>query len=107
MGLPVAEQILIVGGVKLDGTRPLNAYGLPSANPNKHVFLYNKAWLKPGSAPPPAEPFVPIHIEGASSRNPLRSTLYGLLRNGMDGTKDESRRGLKSAFQRVGLGARG
>jgi hypothetical protein len=70
MGLPVADQILILGGVKLDGSRPLHTYGLPSANPSKHVFLYNKTWLKPGSTPPPAEPFVSIHIEGAAAPRP-------------------------------------
>eukprot|EP00240_Pyramimonas_obovata_P000974 CAMPEP_0118949428 /NCGR_PEP_ID=MMETSP1169-20130426/49597_1 /TAXON_ID=36882 /ORGANISM="Pyramimonas obovata, Strain CCMP722" /LENGTH=539 /DNA_ID=CAMNT_0006896057 /DNA_START=405 /DNA_END=2021 /DNA_ORIENTATION=- len=57
------EQILICGGVKLDPARTLSSYGLPSEQESKHVFLYSKAGLKPGSPQLPIEAVPPIQYE--------------------------------------------
>lgn len=77
-GVPVAEQVLISSGTRLDPGRELQHYGLPSVSPRqqqqgmssstsslrtlRHVFLFSKDLLRGGTgseesrAPPPIEP---------------------------------------------------
>ncbi|KAK3239494.1 hypothetical protein CYMTET_50585 [Cymbomonas tetramitiformis] len=84
--VPPQDQILMCGGTKIDGARSLNAYGLPSDEGNKRVFLYNKMTLKPGCATPVHEAIEPILVEVPSepslhcSGHPLDSASSPLIR---------------------------
>ncbi|GBG66044.1 hypothetical protein CBR_g55388 [Chara braunii] len=53
LGIPAQEQILICGSAKLDSSKVLAAYHLPSDE--KRLFLFNKARLISGAPPPPPE----------------------------------------------------
>ncbi|PSC71466.1 Autophagy-related 11 [Micractinium conductrix] len=61
-GIPVGEQILMCEGARLDGAKPLAAYGLPGEDAGKvqDLFLYSRAHLRPSAVLPPAEALPPL-----------------------------------------------
>ncbi|GFR46208.1 hypothetical protein Agub_g7746 [Astrephomene gubernaculifera] len=67
-GIPVADQIAMYQGARLDPTKPLGAYGLPVASSHAAVedhpvFLYCRSYLKPGAALPPPEALPPLQVQ--------------------------------------------
>mmetsp|Transcript_16373 Transcript_16373/g.19644 ORF Transcript_16373/g.19644 Transcript_16373/m.19644 type:complete len:850 (-) Transcript_16373:187-2736(-) len=84
--VPTQEQILLCKGNKLESAKTLGAYGLPSEQDDKRVFLYSKVALKTGSAPlsegPPDEVQreVPIQPPAHLSGHPLDSASSPLIR---------------------------
>lgn len=57
-GIGVANQIAMCAGARLDPVRTLSSYGLPSTFAEEQpVFLYDKAYLRPGANPPRREDF--------------------------------------------------
>jgi len=56
-GIPVAEQLLLCGGARLEAAKALQTYGLPAGQgePGKDVFLFNRVHLKPDAPAPPPE----------------------------------------------------
>ncbi|GBG59457.1 hypothetical protein CBR_g38482 [Chara braunii] len=53
LAIPAQDQILICGSTKLESSKVLAAYRLPSDE--KKLFLFNKARLMSGAPPPPPE----------------------------------------------------
>ncbi|WIA42046.1 hypothetical protein OEZ86_009334 [Tetradesmus obliquus] len=87
--IAVSDQIVMCHGARLDPAKPLSAYKLPVADPaaaeDQPVFLYHKAYLRPGAAPPPAEPLpmLEVTVPGLPSvglRHPLQSAHSPLIR---------------------------
>lgn len=76
--VPVADQILMCSGARLDPCKPLSAYKLPLPDPaaaeDAPVFLYAKAFLRPGAKPPAPEPLEAFDDEGerVARENELR-----------------------------------
>lgn len=66
--IPFQDQILMFQGARLDPSRTLAAYRLPVEGVDdveEHpVFLYSKAYLKPGGQPPAQEPLPAITVTG-------------------------------------------
>ncbi|KAI8470000.1 MAG: hypothetical protein J3K34DRAFT_521683 [Monoraphidium minutum] len=88
-GVAVADQILMCRGARLDPAKPLAAYKLPVANPaaaeDHPVFLYHKAFLRPGARPPPLEPVPQLavqvpQLEAVTLRHPLEAAHSPLVR---------------------------
>eukprot|EP00884_Botryococcus_braunii_P008407 jgi/Botrbrau1/17568/Bobra.0166s0015.1 len=73
-GVETRDQILMYGGMPLHPQRTLGRYNLPDALPgehaeeDKHLFLYSKQYLRPGSPIPPPEvlPSIIIAVEQES-----------------------------------------
>ncbi|EFN58270.1 hypothetical protein CHLNCDRAFT_57098 [Chlorella variabilis] len=67
-GIPKGDQILMCEGARLDGAKPLAAYGLPWEEHDKvhDVFLYSRAHLRPDAPLPPPEqlPECPLDLSG-------------------------------------------
>ncbi|GIL74831.1 hypothetical protein Vretifemale_4634, partial [Volvox reticuliferus] len=67
-GIPVADQIAMYQGARLDPAKLLGAYRLPVdpavvALEDHPVFLYCRSYLKPGAALPPPEALPPLHVQ--------------------------------------------
>ena len=83
-GVPASDQMLIYGDVKLDASKPLSAYQLPSDT--ARVFLFNRASLLPDSPVTADEEIeeVAVNIPLAPSvldvGHPLDESLNPLLR---------------------------
>lgn len=68
--IPPGEQILMCDGARLDASKPLSAYSLPSAGGGdkpQDVFLYNRTLLRPGAPLPPAEDLPPVVMDGEAA----------------------------------------
>jgi hypothetical protein len=73
-GVPAADQILMLGGTKLDPGRALAAYQLPHPYPaavdgdaraaDEPLLLYCRPLLRPGAPAPPPEALPPIWPAG-------------------------------------------
>lgn len=88
-GIAVPDQIVMCHGARLDPAKPLVAYKLPAPDPasaeDAPVFLYHKAFLRPGAAPPPAEPLplLEVAVPGLPNvgvRHPLAGAVSPLVR---------------------------
>ncbi|GBF99515.1 hypothetical protein Rsub_11949 [Raphidocelis subcapitata] len=88
-GVPAGDQILMAHGARLDPAKPLSAYKLPTPDPaaaeDHPVFLYHKAFLRPGAKPPAQEPVPPIAVQvpqlaAVSMRHPLEAAHSPLVR---------------------------
>ncbi|GLC36258.1 hypothetical protein PLESTB_000603400 [Pleodorina starrii] len=67
-GIPVADQIAMYQGARLDPAKLLGAYRLPvdptvAALEDHPVFLYCRSYLKPGAALPPPEALPPLQVQ--------------------------------------------
>ncbi|CAD7705230.1 unnamed protein product [Ostreobium quekettii] len=88
-GIPVGEQIVMCRGLRLDPRKPLSVYRLPaeddaSAEDNP-VFLYSKAFVRPGAVPLAPEGFEEVEVKvppmgGISVEHPLRGSPSPLVR---------------------------
>ncbi|KAF8059682.1 ATG11 [Scenedesmus sp. PABB004] len=88
-GIALADQIVMCAGARLDPSKQLAAYKLPVADPaaaeDLPVFLYHKAFLRPGAEPPPAEPLPlqDVEVPGLATvglRHPLAAAHSPLIR---------------------------
>ncbi|KAL3643027.1 hypothetical protein CASFOL_013842 [Castilleja foliolosa] len=71
-GIPVSDQLLLCLDMKLESSRPLSTYKLPSDN--QEVFLFNKSRMRSNSPAPPSEEVetfdIPDPLAPSSSNNP-------------------------------------
>ncbi|KXZ49649.1 hypothetical protein GPECTOR_20g506 [Gonium pectorale] len=89
-GIPVADQIAMYQGARLDATKLLGAYRLPvdpsvAALEDHPVFLYCRSYLKPGAALPPQEALPPLTVQvpplaEVALAHPLHSAASPLVR---------------------------
>ena len=62
-GVPLAHQILLLDGVKLEADRALSEYGLPSRDArDRPVFLFSRKSLSRSAPPPEPLPVVPLEL---------------------------------------------
>lgn len=54
-GINFNDQLVLCLEMKLEPQRQLSTYNLPSDDPNREVFIFNKVWLQNNSPPPPPE----------------------------------------------------
>ncbi|KAI4377272.1 hypothetical protein MLD38_014932 [Melastoma candidum] len=54
-GISFNDQLVLCLDMKLEPQRPLSAYKLPSDDPDREVFIFNKLLLQNNSAPPTPE----------------------------------------------------
>lgn len=75
-GIALPDQILMCDGTRLEGDKPLSAYGLPGVQAGgageaaegtaapRDVFLFHRGHLRPGAPLPPPETLPDFDAEG-------------------------------------------